>query len=374
MRGANRVDSIPWQKILVTVPILLALALPIHLLGAQATDQGGDVESLVKAGHWKRARQILEPQVKAHPQDARSCYLLSEVKLAFGDVNEALLFGQHAVELDGANSNFHLELGKVYGEMASRAGFLSAAPLAIKFRKEVETAIELNPRNLDALDAMMQFKYQAPGIMGGNKDEAQSLAEKITALNPCEGSLARAELAELDKDSRQEETDYLKAVQEDSESYDAQVSLAKFYSQSVQGKYDEAGKYAHAAIQIDPGRIDAHWVLARVCAIQQRWTDLDQALATAEKNVPDDLCPYYEAAQGLFEIGRDFQRADAYLRKYLSQEPEAGEPDAADAHRLLGLMLEKQGRGPEALAEIQTALRLRPDFKAAKEDLKRLEN
>ena len=64
----------------------------------------------------------------------------------------------------------------------------------------METAIELDPKNLDALDAMMQFKYQAPGIMGGNKDESRALADRISALNFSEGYLVRAELAELEKD------------------------------------------------------------------------------------------------------------------------------------------------------------------------------
>ena len=77
-------------------------------------------------------------------------------------------------------------------------------------------------------------------------------------------------------------------------------------------------------------------------------------------------------AQALLEIGKDFPRAEGYARKYLSQEPEGEEPDTADAHRLLGLVFEKEGRKPEARAEIQTALRLRPNFKAAKDDLKRL--
>jgi tetratricopeptide (TPR) repeat protein len=364
-----------FKSFIVSLVVLIsALAPQSFARAAQPADHGGDVGALVEAGHWKRARNILEPQVKAHPQDAELCYLLSEVKFTFGDLNEALLFAQHAVELDGSNSNFHLALGKVYGEMADRANYFSAASLAIKFRKEVETSIALDPRNLDALDAMMLFKYQAPGIMGGSKDEAQSLVEKIAAINPTEGFLSRAELAELEKDPSKMETSYLKAVQANLKNYDALASLAKFYSQSTQGKYDEAGKYAEAAIQIDSERAQAHWVLARVFALQQRWGDLDQALASAEKTVPDDLRPYYEAAQGLLEISRDFQRADTYSRKYLSQEPEGEEPDAADAHRLLGLVLEKEGRKPEALAEIQTALRLRPNFNAAKEDLKRLEN
>jgi tetratricopeptide (TPR) repeat protein len=114
--------------------------------------------------------------------------------------------------------------------------------------------------------------------------------------------------------------------------------------------------------------------LARVFALQQRWGDLQQILAPAERNVPDDLRPFYEAAQALLEIGKDYPRAEGYAKKYLSQEPEGEEPDAAAAHLLLGLVFEKEGRKAEARAEIRTALQLWPNFKAAKDDLKRLGN
>ncbi len=336
------------------------------------TGQTAEAEALIRAGHWKRARGILEPRVKANPDDPQTCYLLAEVRMAFKDLDAALPLARHAVDIDGRNSNYHLELGRVYGEMADRASFISAGSLAVKFRKEVEVAISLDPKNLDALDAMMQFKYQAPGIMGGSKDEANALAEKITALNPSEGYLAHAELAELAKDPAQMESFYLKAVHANAGSYDAQTSLAKFYSQPAHPKYEEATKHAQIALRLDPKRVEAYWILARVFSLQQKWADLEQTLSSAEKAVPDDLRPLYEAAEGLLESGQDFHRVEGYARQYLSQEPEGEEPDGADGHRLLGLVLEKEGRSPDARMEIQTALRLRPSFKAAKEDLKRL--
>jgi hypothetical protein len=40
----------------------------------------------------------------------------------------------------------------------------------------------------------------------------------------------------------------------------------------------------------------------------------------------------------------------------------------------MGLVFEREGRKGEARAEMQTALRFKPNFKAAKDDLSRLGN
>ena len=365
-----------WKKgyAYVLTAVLLSLLPTQHGLARESTSDcaEAEAEALIQAGHWKRARAMIASQVKAHPQDARSCYLSAEVEMSLGDLDGALTLAQQAVSLADANSGYHLKLGQVYGEMAARASMFAAGALALKFRRQVEIALELNPKNLDALDSMMQFKFQAPTLMGGSKDEARALAERITLLNPGEGYLAQAELAEMGNDPAQQEACLLKAVQADPQSYSAHTALAKFYSQPAQAKLEEAAREARYALQLDRRQIGAHWILARVLALQRQWGDLDKALSASDADVPDDLRPFYEAARALLGTGVELSRAEGYAKKYLSQEPEGGEPDGADAHRLLGLLFEKESRKPEARAEIQTALQLRPNFKAAKDDLKRL--
>jgi tetratricopeptide (TPR) repeat protein len=355
---------------LILWPLLTVLG---AALASAADPPGADPEALIRAGHWKRARAILEPEIKAHPEDPKTTYLLVQVKAAFKDFDGVLPLAQHAVELDGKNSNYHLKLGQVYGQMAARASIFAAGPLAVKFRKEVEIALELDSKNLEALDSMMQFKFQAPGLLGGDKDQARTLAEEIARLNPSDGYLAHAELAELEKNSVEVEAYYLKAVEADPKNYRALTSLAEFDSHSPHAKYDLAIKHAQQALQLDPSRVGAYWILARIFALQERWSDLDPILVASERNVPDDLRPLYEAAHALLEIGKDLPRAEGYVKKYFSQEPEGGEPDTAEAHRLSALVFEKQGRNAEARAEIQTALQLRPNFRAAKDDLKRMD-
>jgi tetratricopeptide (TPR) repeat protein len=355
---------------MVLWPLLTVLG---TTLASAADPPSADAEALLRAGHWKRARAILEPQVKAHPEDAETAYLLVQVKAAFKDFDGALPLAQRAVELDGKNSDYHLKLGQIYGEMAARASIFTVGPLVLKFRKEVGIALDLDPKNLEALDSMMQFKFQAPAALGGDKAQARALAEEITRLNPSEGYLAHAELSELEKNAAQAEAYYLKAVEADPKNYRALTSLAEFDSQSTHANYDSALKYAQQALQVDPSRASAYWILARTFALQERWSDLDQLLAASQRNVPDDLRPFYETARALLETGRELPRAEGSVKKYLSQEPEAEEPDTAEAHRLLGLLLEKEGRKAEARTEIEAALQLRPNFREAKEDLKKMD-
>ena len=65
--------------------ILLAVALASRVFSADPLP-----EALIKAGHWKRARPLVEQRHRANPDDAQAAYLLSQVKMAFGDLQGAL--------------------------------------------------------------------------------------------------------------------------------------------------------------------------------------------------------------------------------------------------------------------------------------------
>jgi tetratricopeptide (TPR) repeat protein len=352
--------------------LISSFCLLVSLTVGAAAPYPDSVEALIEAGHWKRARAMLEPRLAANPRDAQAAYLLSRVELAFGDSDGALKSAQQAVALEDANSNYHYQLAEVYGEMAERASIFAAASLAGKLKGELEASLARDPKNLDALDALMQYCFQAPGMMGGDKGKARAIAEELVQLSPVHGYLSQAELAKEAKDFAKVEECFLKAVQADPKNYEAQAALASFYTQPSHRNTERAEKHAREAIELDPARARGYSLLARVLALERRWSELEAVLSASEKAVPDDLAPYFEAANTLLESGVELQRGEAYLRKYLAQEPEGEEPDAAHAHRVLGLILEKRGRSREAVSELETAVQMNPRFKAAKEDLKRI--
>jgi tetratricopeptide (TPR) repeat protein len=110
--------------------------------------------------------------------------------------------------------------------------------------------------------------------------------------------------------------------------------------------------------------VGGHSVLAATLVEQAKWRELEEALAAAEKAIPDNLGPYFSAASRCLVRGVELPRAEGYLRKYLSQEPEPNMASPARAHLLLGRVLNKQGRKSEAIAEFQTAVRLDPESPA----------
>src|SRR5262249_50197863 len=92
---------------------------------------------------------------------------------------------------------------------------------------------------------------------------------------------------------------------------------------------------ARDAIKLHADRVDAYAIIGQVYADRGLWNELEAILADAARAVPDDLSPYYCAAERLVATGRDPERAARHLRIYLAQEPEGNAPTAAEAKHLL---------------------------------------
>jgi tetratricopeptide (TPR) repeat protein len=304
-----------------------AISLLLGLLSA-CLAQDISAEKLIEAGHWKRARAIVEARLKEAPDDPNATFLLSQIRNAFGDRASPLGLAEKAVRLDGRVARYHRQVAEVQGVMAQHAGLFQQVGLARRFRKEIDAALALDPRDTQALRDLLEFYLLAPGILGGDLKKAVEVAGQITAIDACEGYLARARIAEYRKDRAEQELMRRRAADIRPASYKAQISLAE-HDQSA------AEALARTAIGIDPGRADAYCILASVYAARADWDALDALLSSASTAVPDDLTPYYRAAERLLADNREPLRAERYLRMYLSQPPEGNRPTAADAAREL---------------------------------------
>ena len=327
-------------------------------------------QALMDSGHHKRVRAIAEPLYRDHPNDPEALWMMSFVKLTWGDHKAALELAEKAVAAVPQNPRYRLGLAQALGEEAQKASILRQPGLARRFKKELDTTLALDPKNVEAMKYMIMYDFEAPGIMGGDKAQGRALAERIMRIDTVQGYLAQVMVARYDKQDNRVEELIRKAVNAGPSSYQAHLNLANFCLGSVK-KYAEAESLARTAIRIDPGRAGAHSALVVSLIAEDKWAEIDGVLAQAEKDVPDDFTPYFRAGLSCLSRPNEAARAERYFRKYLTQDPEPYGANHSWAHWRLGQALEKEGHKAEAIAEWQASVKLNPDS-PAKQDLKRL--
>jgi tetratricopeptide (TPR) repeat protein len=301
-----------------------------------SASDGLAAQKLLEQGRVDLAVGVLKDQISGDPNNAQAYNLLCRAYLMADKWNRAVSACEHAVKLDPGNSQYHLWLGRSYGQKAEHVNALSAARVAGQVRDEFETAVRLNPKSVDARDDLADFYLEAPGIVGGGESKAQAEAEEIQKLEPAQAALVRARIAEKKKDFDTAETEIKQAVQDSPGAAGPLMSLANLYQRT--GRFDQ----------------------------------MEQAIerATAPSlNRPDVLT---RAAELLIKSNRNPSRAENLLQRYLSSPNPSEDAPVFKAHYLLGTLLEQQGQPGQAIEQYQAAVALASEFTPARNALDRL--
>jgi len=336
--------------------------------------QDANLETLREEGRWKQLRPRIEGWYRTKPEDPYALLWMSRLKQAFGDPEGALELARKAVALKPSDSSIQAQLGMAAGDTAGRTeGKLKQFSLARELKKAAETALAGDPANPEANQLLFMFYAQAPSVIGGGEDKAKALAQRLTQLKPADGLLLQASLAFKAKDNEGARALIQQALAKDPKCYPAHLSMASYHLRQKPQALDAALGCYRQALAVNPRGAVALAQTAAILAEQGKWAELDASLTAARKVLPENLQPYYAAAQNLLSENMHLDRVEPLLRAYLAQDPEGGAPSRAAAHLLLGKLFDKQGRRADAIQEVQRALQLRPDHKAAQKELDRLQ-
>jgi tetratricopeptide (TPR) repeat protein len=308
---------------------VLITVLPCVVVGASAG------VSLLQQGRVDEAISQYQSSISKSPNEAETFNLLCRAYFELGDWDQGIPACERATALDPSNGIYHLWLGRIYGEKADSASFLTAAGLAKKVRVEFETAVRLAPSNADARNDLAEFYLEAPGIVGGGKDKAASQAQALAAIDPARADWIRGRIAEKNKD------------------------------------YASAEKEYRAAIQDSHGGAHAWFNLALYYRHRQDLDAMQQTLYHAVAAPMDHPEVMMESAELLVKGGRDFPAAVEWLNRYL-KGPVVEEAPTFKAHYLLGTVLEKQGNKTAAAEQYRAALSLARNFSRAQQALNHL--
>ena len=210
--------------------------------------------------------------------DAESLNQLSRVYYAMEQWDEAVKYGERAVQLDSGDAMYHLWLAREYGRKAADSSPFAAAGLARKAKNEFERAVQLDPTNIPARVDLAEYYTEAPAIMGGGLDKARAQAAQVQKLDPGMAHLILARVAVKEKQYDEAETEFRAAVK----------------------RRQQSGRHVAAA----------GGVLSPARALDEMQTAVQSAMA--QPNKPADS--YFDAGKELYLGGRNFSSAAQYLQ------------------------------------------------------------
>lgn len=309
-----------------------ALAASVYAQAAPGTL--AQVNAALQAGEADKATSLLQALPAPLAGSAEAHNLACRVQLTLRNWDAAVQECELAVRLDGHSSGNHVWLGRALGQKASRASFLSAYSLAKRVRAEFETAVRLDPRNVEALSDLGDYYADAPGVVGGGADKAAAVAAQLDRLDSARAAVLRGKIAEK------------------------------------RGDYGTAERQYRQAVQVSPHPGTQWIVLAGFYRHRQRWADMEAAIRSCAGTAERDRlsgAALYDGASILMETNRDPVLAVNMMRAYLASPGKTEEGPAFEAYIRLARLQIILGDAGNAYRDQAEARALAHSYRPAQE-------
>jgi Flp pilus assembly protein TadD len=176
---------------------------------------------------------------------------------------------------------------------------LTAPGNASKARQYFEKAVELDPRNQEAVNDLFDYYLEAPGFLGGGLNKAETMATHIGTLNPAEGHYAEAQIK-----------DKLK-------------------------QYSDAEAQLRIAAELAPHQVGRVVDIAKYLAKLHRFVESEMMFDKAAKMAPQEPKVLYHRAESYVQTNRNLEQARKLLQEYVQAKLTPDDPPREQAQALL---------------------------------------
>jgi tetratricopeptide (TPR) repeat protein len=365
--------------------------------------------ALAKSGELDEAADVFRKALALEPESLAAHFNLGMALREKGDFAAALPHLRRVVEADPRNASLHYELGQALRQSGELDGAIAAFERALELHPELREAYYALGAALKQQSVMA--RKPAPPAPGGPRvssaaDELVERAKAAVARRDFKtAEVALAEALRLDADHAESHTlqgfvlgqqgnlaaalpHLQRATALRPEWPEARYNLgaALWYS----GAREKAIAELRESVRLDPGSAGGHAFLgmalrdtgdlAGARASLQRAMALAPAMAAAYIDLAVIFLRAGHLEQGLGQLEAglnvpapappppDWDAAIAALRQAVASSPTR--PESHQAQNLLGLMLGRKGApGDDVLAAFRAAIRIRPDYAEAHNNL-----
>ncbi len=297
------------------------------LFGVAAAQTDSTGIRLLNERKFAEAETFFSSAIRKNKKDPEAWYYLSLVHLRQQKLDDAEDAIEQALDLDNRSAKYHVAYGQILGLKAREANVISQGFLAPKVKNAFLRAVELDPANIEARQALFNYYIIAPGIMGGSEEKAHEQASKIVALDPLRGNLLLASyFMRVKNDTLQSERYIDRAIAADPTA--GAGYKQKGYLQMNRKKFDDAAKQMQKYIDCEPANPDAYDSYADVLKEEKKF---DQAIEKYLKalTIEKTFSPSIFGLAECYELKGEKQKAKETYQWYVTIEPQGRRSAAA---------------------------------------------
>lgn len=179
----------------------------IPLLLQSQTDFG-KAEQLFKQKKYTQAQIILEDLLSKDTDNLEIIEYLGDVHGNLQNWDKCIYYYKKLKALKPTEANYYYKYGGGLGMKASLTRDLASLRLVDEAKLSFEKAIVLNPKHIEARNALIKIYTELPGFVGGSYRKANKYADEILKISAVDGYLAKGTIAEHQKDYELAETHY----------------------------------------------------------------------------------------------------------------------------------------------------------------------
>ncbi|SNY46486.1 hypothetical protein SAMN06297280_1111 [Arsukibacterium tuosuense] len=238
------------MKRITIAALLLSLG-----LSAEPVELQHEVAALWQQDDFAAAKVLLVDKVNRQTKDAWLLAALGRSELELGQASEAEELLARAIKIEADNARYQFWFGRASCDSAQQASMFSALGYAKRCRKAFEQAVSLAPAETGYLKALGKYYAQAPGIAGGDKEQALAIAARLEQQDPLQGQLLQLEVLFSAEDTAaaeqlinnsellqsRPEPYFMRGIQL-AQSRDYPAAMAEFSKASQQAVADDDGK------------------------------------------------------------------------------------------------------------------------------------